>query len=214
MLKKPKQAERTAALIREAIMAGKLHSHQRLIETELAERFGVSRTPIRAAIRELEESGWLKTEPNRGALVVNVTSKDVEELFVVRAVLESFAAGEVCTRIAEKDIELLWSINEQMDKHDPMDNDTLRLLNLRFHKQLCSLAGNTFLTQLIEQLWQKSEFFRRSVWYPPGRWRKSIEDHIAILTCLKQKDRKGVTQIMQQHITYSAGLIQEIESVY
>ncbi len=212
--KKKTQQSRIAALLREAILTGKYHPTERLIEEELAAQFGVSRTPIRVAIRELEESGWVRTERNRGAVVVAVSPKNVADLFAVRANLESLAAREATKKATDIDIQKLETILKKMEDLGTDDNLALQELNLLFHKELCRLSDNDCLISVIEELWVRSKFFQRSVWYPPKRWKQSIRDHCAIVECLKKKDEKKVGELLLRHITYSIGLLSELERIY
>ncbi len=212
--RKKTQQSQIAALLREAILAGKYHPNERLIEEELATKFGVSRTPIRVAIRELVENGWVRTERNRGAVVVAVSPKDVADLFAVRANLESFAAREASKKATDADIQRLETLLKQMEDLDRNDNLALQELNLLFHKELCSLSNNPCLISVIEELWMRSKFFQRSVWYPPKRWKQSIQDHHAIVEGLKRRDEKEVGELLLRHITYSIGLLSELEQIY
>lgn len=212
--KKQTAQGRVTALLREAILSGRLRPNERLVETELAARFGVSRTPIRGAIRQLEEDGWIKTERNRGAIVVSLSPKEVKELFFVRAHLEAIAGVEACKQATEKDLAVLEAILREMEDCDPEDNIYLRQHNLRFHKELCALCRNGCLISLIEDLWTRSQFFRRSVWYPPTRWQQSIRDHRILIELLRKKDERGVHELLLRHTTYFIGLEDEVEEMY
>lgn len=210
--KRQSQQSRIAALLREAILEGKLRPNERLIELELAELFKVSRTPIRAAIRELEETGWVRIEKNRGSVVVAVSPKEVADLFMVRANLEALAAGEASKKITPAEIASLESLLSQMEQSDPEnDNIILRDLNHRFHQELCSFSGNSCLISLIDDLWIRSQFFRKSVWYPSNRWQKSIKEHREIVKCLKEQNQDRIKELLLQHINSSIGLQNELE---
>ncbi len=185
---------------------------ERLIEEKLANEFGVSRTPIRGAIRNLEQTGWVKLEQNKGAFVVAVSPKKVRNLFAVRANLESFAAQEACKNATNDDIIKLQNICERMEECDLDDNFTLRELNSLFHTELYNLSDNNLCISIIKDLWEHSNFFRQSVWYPPSRWRDSIKGHREIIIGMKQKNPQKVKQVILNHINYRMGTINKENS--
>lgn len=97
--------ERILETIRDAILKGSLKPGEKVAEPELAERFGISRTPIREAFRQLESEGYLTVIPRKGAVVAALSEKDVDEFYAIKSILEGYAAELAATRLSEKDIE-------------------------------------------------------------------------------------------------------------
>ena len=97
--------ERIVEFIKDAVISGSLKPGERVPESEIAERFGISRTPIREAFRQLESDGFLLMTPRKGAVVSPITDKDVREFYAIKSLLEGFAAGEACEKLTEKEIK-------------------------------------------------------------------------------------------------------------
>ncbi len=97
--------EKILETIREAIISGALKPGEKVAEPELAERFGISRTPIREAFRQLESEGYLTVSPRKGAVVVSFSQKDVEEFYAIKSILEGYAARRACENLSDKEID-------------------------------------------------------------------------------------------------------------
>ena len=103
--KHPTLREKILESIRDAIISGSIKPGAKVSEPELADRFGISRTPIREAFRQLESEGYLTVIPRKGAVVSAFTQKDVEEFYAIKSILEGYAARLACTRLTDKEIE-------------------------------------------------------------------------------------------------------------
>ena len=108
--------EKILEMIRDAILKGTMKPGERVSEPELAERFGISRTPIREAFRQLESEGYLEVIPRKGAVVASLSERDIEEFYAIKILLEGFAAKMAAEKLTEKDIDRLESINERLKK--------------------------------------------------------------------------------------------------
>src|SRR5476649_2040517 len=100
--------------IRDAFISGTLKAGSRVSEPDLAERYGISRTPIREAFRQLESEGYLTVIPRKGALVASFSAKDVEEFYAIKSILEGYAARKACSRLSSREINKLEGINEKL----------------------------------------------------------------------------------------------------
>jgi DNA-binding GntR family transcriptional regulator len=139
---------KVARTLRMAIQSGQLRPGQHLVEEELAQQLGVSRVPIREAIRTLEADGLLVTEHGRGASVANPSDTDIEEIYGLRIALESYCLEQVIDFTPEEDIASLQELVDQMCAWQPQDDRVELLeLDLAFHKRLCELADNEKLLQ-------------------------------------------------------------------
>src|SRR5512146_1701899 len=106
--------ERILETIRDAIISGALKPGEKVAEPELAERFGISRTPIREAFRQLESEGYLTVIPRKGAVVVSFSERDVDEFYAIKSILEGYAARRACEKLTPREIEKLQAINDKL----------------------------------------------------------------------------------------------------
>ncbi|MET9680705.1 GntR family transcriptional regulator [Streptomyces coeruleorubidus] len=143
--------ERVTADLRQAIIAGSLRPGDRLVERELAERFGVSRVPVREAIRALVAEGFVHFETPRRTVVRRLTPNDVKELFELREALEVYAAGLAAARATPQDLA---EVQELLDRAaaatEAGDAELITDLNSRLHDRIVAMAGNSLLTQALE----------------------------------------------------------------
>src|SRR5207248_4495741 len=136
--------------LRRRIIDGAYEPGHRLTEERLADDFGVSRNPVREAIRVLESEGFLVAQPRRGAVVARMSVQDVEDLFDVRLALEVLAASLAAERLGSGDSAALTKLLARARTTRRMAD--LAALNTRFHAAVCTLAGNRLLTSLMESL--------------------------------------------------------------
>jgi DNA-binding GntR family transcriptional regulator len=143
--------ERVLATLRQEIIAGRLRPGDRLVERELAERFGVSRVPVREAIRALVAEGFVLFETPRRTVVRRLTPTDVKELFELREALEVYAAGLASARADEKDLAELAVLLDQAAAATAVgDAETITDINTRFHDRILAMAGNSLLISVME----------------------------------------------------------------
>ncbi|MEU6909837.1 GntR family transcriptional regulator [Streptomyces coeruleorubidus] len=143
--------ERVTADLRQEIIAGSLRPGDRLVERELAERFGVSRVPVREAIRALVAEGFVHFETPRRTVVRRLTPNDVKELFELREALEVYAAGLAASRATPQDLA---EVQELLDRAaaatEAGDAELITDLNSRLHDRIVAMAGNSLLTEALE----------------------------------------------------------------
>jgi DNA-binding GntR family transcriptional regulator len=143
--------ERVTAELRQEIIAGSLRPGDRLVERELAERFGVSRVPVREAIRALVAEGFVHFETPRRTVVRRLTPNDVKELFELREALEVYAAGLAASRATPRDLA---EVQELLDRAaaatEAGDAELITDLNSRLHDRIVAMAGNSLLTEALE----------------------------------------------------------------
>ncbi|MGW7257839.1 GntR family transcriptional regulator [Streptomyces sp. NPDC054834] len=143
--------ERVLADLRQDIIAGRLHPGDRLVERELAERFGVSRVPVREAIRALVAEGFVLFETPRRTVVRRLTPTDVKELFELREALEVYAAGLAASRATPQALaELRELLAQSATATETGDAETITDANTRFHDRILALAGNSLLISVME----------------------------------------------------------------
>ncbi|MGW3102158.1 GntR family transcriptional regulator [Streptomyces sp. NPDC001100] len=143
--------ERVLATLRQDIIAGRLRPGDRLVERELAERFGVSRVPVREAIRALVAEGFVLFESARRTVVRRLTPTDVKELFELREALEVYAAGLAASRATPQALaELRELLDSAAEATRSDDAEAITDVNTRFHDRILSLAGNSLLISVME----------------------------------------------------------------
>lgn len=138
-------------VIREAIIRGDFKPGERLKQSDLAEKMGVSRMPVREAFRKLESEGLIKLEPHKGAVVKSISIKDIEEIYALRSELEKMAVYQSVDLLTDEDITQLSSLVAEMERAD--DADTFVQYNIDFHRLLVKRCNWERLNSFIGTLW-------------------------------------------------------------
>lgn len=187
--------------LRGAILDGTFKPGERLMEVQLAEDMGVSRTPVREAIRKLELEGLVLMIPRKGAYVSGLSSKDIADVFEVRASLEALAAGLAAERIAEEELEALnhfmleVTVNAEVgDLEKVIQSDT------DFHEQIYRASRNNRLVQIINNLRDQIQRFRSASLAYPGRIEDTLEEHKFLLEAISERDIVTARRLAQEHI--------------
>lgn len=177
---------------------GRLGPGDRLRETELAERLGVSRTPIREAIRLLEADGIVTHLPRQGATIRGLDYAEVMELYEMRAVLEGTAARLASRAASDIEIEELYDMNQQMAA---LGNSAEAFtLNRQFHAALVDAAKNRFLTRSIQALHKALMILGRTTLIQSDRADMAVKEHLAVLDAIKARDALRAEAAMRDHI--------------
>jgi len=206
--KHPTLRERIVDSIKEAVIQGTLKPGERVPEPELAERFGISRTPIREAFRQLETEGFITVTPRKGAIVSPITDKDVRDFYAIKSLLEGYAAMVACSKLSEKEVQKMESLNEQMARcaknNDPT---TFSRIDNQFHNVFLSACGNEKLTKLLHTLVQQFERFRMASISLPGRMNSSVKQHADIIGALRRKDVDLVEELVKLNAEQGAEIL-------
>jgi len=188
--------ESIADSVREAIIQGALKPGTKLSEPELAKQFGISRTPIREAFRQLDSEGFLKIIPRRGARVVPLTEKDVVEFYEVKAVLEGHAARLAMPRLTVSDLNKMEHLNNEMERfHREGDFKGVFKLHNDFHEVFLRACGNEYLYQLLQMLISKFQRFRMLLSLT-GRSEGSIAQHREIIGAFREKNIERAARLV------------------
>lgn len=193
---------RIAANIREEILDGALAPGQRLQEQSLAGRYGVSRVPVRDALRRLEVERLVEVVPNRGAVVTAVTPEQASELLQVRTVLEELIAGHAAERRTDPELTALRAIVERGQRavRGARPSDLVGL-NTEFHQLLGRASHNPTATGLVEQLRPRIELVYAGKL--PRRAQSSWAEHAAILDAVATQDVETATAAMRTHLLHA-----------
>ncbi|MEW6662686.1 MAG: GntR family transcriptional regulator [Bacillota bacterium] len=175
--------------LREAIMSGCLRPGERMMEVQLAEELGVSRTPVREAIRKLELEGFVVMIPRKGAYVSDLSIKDIADVFEIRGALEALAAGLAAERISAEEMEELERLLVQVSEcAEDQDLERLVEVDTQFHAVLYRASRNERLAQMISTLWEQVQRFRRTTMGTPGRMRETLEEHRKIVDAIADRN--------------------------
>lgn len=189
-------------LIRE-IASGEIAPGEPLRQLELADRLGISATPVREALRRLEVQGLVVRHPHRGVRVAEVEPREMAELYIIRASLEGLAVEHAVPHLSPKDIRALEQIHERLEAGRAKGAlKSLRKLNYDFHTRLYRHSELPRLTRIIDSLWPL--FPWDSIWAIPGRADSSATEHQEILDALKEGDAVAAGSAMRRHILSGA----------
>jgi DNA-binding GntR family transcriptional regulator len=195
------QLERIVASLEEQILFGRLHPRERLVEADLAARFGVNRHVVRQALANLDAMGLVERVRNRGAIVRDFSARDAEDIYVVRELLELAAAARLPLPASPQVIERLTTLQEQHDR-GVEDGDLRRVfrLNIEFHRLLYSTCDNRFLLEAIELYAYKSHAIRS---YPMTRrdyLSEKQSEHWGMIEALRSGERERLVEFCRRHI--------------
>src|SRR3954452_22980185 len=189
--------------VREAILEGAIAPGAVMSQVALALELGISRTPLREALRMLQSEGLVEAEPNRRVRVAAVSPRDLEELCVMRVTLESEAIRLAVPRMSAEDLARLEGYNAEM-AHFAEAKDYRRWVvpHQSFHRALTAPAGERF-TSVLTQLFDHAERYRRMhIGHGPSAW--ATKDHRAILDACKAGDRDAAGRLLAQHFARTA----------
>jgi len=190
-----------AERIRDLIRAGELEPNSRVNELELAERFGISRTPLREAIKILATEGLLELLPNRGARVAAVNEAEIDEMLEVIAGLEANAARLLAKRITDSEIADIAELHEAMlEAFERRDEARYFTLNRQIHEAMMRAAKNATLAQLYAGLSSRIQRFRYAAHKTPEQWQRAIDEHEEMLRLMIERDGEKLAALMERHI--------------
>lgn len=187
--------------IREAIIDGRLKPGERLMEIQLADDLGVSRTPVREAIRKLELEGFVVMIPRKGAYVADISLKEIADVFEIRGALEGLAAELAAERATEDEIEhmerLLVELAEVIEQKAL---DRIVEIDTRFHEALYASSRNERLGQILNLLREQIQRFRTRTMTHPARMKVALEEHRGMIEALSARDTEQARHLAQEHI--------------
>lgn len=187
--------------LRTAILEGNLKSGQRLMEVQLAEQLGVSRTPVREAIRKLELEGLVIMLPRKGAYVADMSFKDLIDVLEIRASLEGLAASLASERRREEDIAVLEKVAKEFEESiKNADVENVLKKDVEFHERIFSLANNKKLYHLITSLWEQVHRFRVTYVSDYEASLSLVDEHNKILEAIKDGDCEKAKRYATEHI--------------
>lgn len=188
--------------LREDILNGQYEEHEELKEVAISEEMGVSRTPVREALRQLELEGLVQIIPNKGAYVTGITPKDVKDIYMIRSLLEGLCAKWACEHITEEQLEELEE-NVYLAKFHAGKGHLEQLAELdnRFHDTLYEACNSKMLEHLLKDFHQYVLRVRKKTLNNERRGTASNQEHEMILEAIKEKNAEMAQQLANEHIT-------------
>ena len=183
----------------EAVLEGDLQPGEILVETTLGNRFGVSRTPIREALRMLEQDGVLE-RVNRGMRVRETSSEEVLEIYEVRAILEATAAKDAAARRTDYDLATLDRIFGTMVEARAATPQEMAAINRSFHQAIWHAAGNRTLLDLLGRLAVHLRRYPATTYQRAGRWEAALEEHRLLLEAIREKNPEAAAEVAERHM--------------
>ncbi|MHC5532953.1 GntR family transcriptional regulator [Priestia megaterium] len=202
------------------IINGEIPPGQRLVEEKIVEETGISRSPIREAIRRLASDGLVSVSPRGGVKVYRATSEDFNYLYECRLSLEPTAAYYAALRINQMQLIQLNKLMEEMKLAvEKRELDQLKILSSRFHHMILEASGNPYLAKVMKQLNSLITFYRNAVLNIPRRLEDGADEHRAIWRAIQNRDGESAEKLMKEHIQldyrfYMAEYRQKKEAVY
>ncbi len=191
-------------ILRHAILSGKLEPGQRLVERELANQLGISRTPIREAIRKLELEGLVTHIPRKGVIVTKVSLNEVIEIFTIRAALEGVAARLASENITPKIASKLKMLVDQMDKAiEEGEQEKFRDLHLKFNDIIYKAANSPRLYQMIQTFVEYIASYTQKGYSHPGRMQEAAREHRTIVEAITSGNSILAEKLAKEHIENS-----------
>lgn len=193
--------ESLVAPLREMILQGELRPGEKVPEEQLCERFGVSRTPIREALKVLAAEGVLQILPHRGAIVARITEDQIEELFPIMASLERLAGLLACARASDEDIARVRALHDRMMEHFEKGEEVEYLRHNRLiHESFFEIAGNATLSAFYQQILTRIHACRFVVRKSREHWAAAVIEHKAMIEALEARDAPRLAELLEHHV--------------
>lgn len=199
-----KAADRAYQIIRSRIASGDFAPGMQLTEEVLAEQCGVSRTPIRDALRRLEGEFFIQRADNQRSFVAHWTQDDIQEMFALRAMLEGHAAARACERIDAAALASLRHHNDriaaQADPSGTLDVEIFLGANRAFHRTIIDAAGSRRLAELLQRLVEQPVVTRTAIGYSRDEVETSRREHDELIAAIEARDASWARAVMTAHI--------------
>jgi DNA-binding GntR family transcriptional regulator len=187
-----------AERLRQKIFDRELEPGSWIDEQRLAAEWGISRTPMREALKVLAVEGLVTMKLRRGAYVTEMSRNDVSQVYHLLAVLESDAAAEVARHADDEAIGELRALHDKLEKQ-VRQRESFFVTNERFHVRLLEIAGNRWRTQIVQDLRKVMKLNRHHSLFKAGRLAESLEEHRAVMQALEQRDAATAQRLMRAH---------------
>ena len=187
--------------IEQAILSGVYSVGDQLVESKISVELGVSRTPVREALKQLELDGLVKTIPNRGTFVVGISTEDIIDIYTIRVAVEGISSQWAAERITDEKIKELETIVELQEFYSSK-SDVLQLLQLdsKFHEVIYDVSGSRILKHTLASFHSHSKRARESSLLSAGRTIEAVKEHRLIFEAIAARDAKRAKELTETHI--------------
>ncbi|WP_058486255.1 GntR family transcriptional regulator [Defluviitalea phaphyphila] len=187
--------------IREDILEGKYEPGKPIRETAISQDLGVSRTPVREALKQLELEGLVTSIPNKGTVVTGITEQDIIDIYAIRSLIEGLAARWAAIKITDKQLKELEEIIELTEFYTQKHNmEHLHELDTRFHEVIYEASNSKPLRHILSDFHHYVQKARMESIATPGRAQKSTQEHKAILEAIKNRDPDKAEKLTNLHV--------------
>ena len=190
--------EEVAELLRQRIFRRELEPGSWIDEVKLAQEYGISRTPLREALKVLAAEGLVTMKVRRGAYVTEVSEQDLAEVYHLLALLESDAAGVVAQKASDAQLKELQALHKELESA-ARQRDKFFAVNERFHMRLLEIAGNRWRNQMVADLRKVMKLNRHNSLLKKGRVEESLAEHRQVMDALARRNGAEAMQFMQEH---------------
>lgn len=193
--------QNAAERLRQMILDGELGPGERLNERMLCERLGISRTPLREALRMLSAEGLVRVEPNRGAMVASIDRSEIEGTFEVLGALEGLAGELAASRITDAELAEIKALHFEMRAHHARgDRAAYFAANQTIHARIARAGGNAVLGETFERLNARVKRVRYAANLSRQRWDKAVAEHDQMIAALEARDGAALRRILEAHL--------------
>lgn len=198
-------AEQVYQELRKEILDGVLEKGKQLTEISLSEKLGVSRTPVREAMKQLEAEGLVELRPNRGAIVCGILTQDIKDIYEIRSLIEGRCAEKAALKATKEEIDQLRETTDLTEFYlSRLDYDRMTAMDDRFHSQIYTMSGSRMYQKILAELHVYVESVREKSIKEPGRGCLMLKEHRDVLAAIEEKDAKKAGELMLKHIESSA----------
>ena len=200
--------------IRQRILTGDFQAGERIKENEMAQQLGVSRGPVREALRQLEQEGLVVMIPRRGAQVANITEKDLNDVLEVRIALENVAIEKACARMTEEEMRRLWLAAKEFE-HTIAEGNLVKLAeaDVAFHEVIYQASDNKRLIQVLNNMREQIYRYRVEYLKEDESRNRLVKEHEKITRAIKERDVKAAQELSFEHLeNQRMGIIQAIRA--
>ncbi len=204
----PALHEKAVNKLRELIVRGELKAGERIAESAVCEAFGISRTPLREALKLLMAEGLVELRPNRGATITPLRAPEMAALFETMSGIERFAAELAATRLSKTEIRRLHSLQQRMERcFEAGDRDGYFRINQDIHRLIVTGAKNEVLASTHAWLLARAERARYLALHTRTRWAESVAEHRAILAALEQGNAPLAGSLLGDHVAHTSNTV-------
>jgi len=205
--------QEVAERLRQRIFAHELTPGTWIDEQKLAEQYGISRTPLREALKVLASEGLVELKPRRGCYVTEISRQDLDDIFPLMAMLEGRCASEAVSRATPEDIGTLREIHERLEQSAREGKiDAFFEANQEFHRKIQELSGNRWLLSVIQDLRKVLKLSRLHSLSLEGRLQQSLEEHRAIMAAMEAGNPAAAEGVMHDHLLSGRSALAKMEN--